>query len=108
MDIVTTFFLTGITAFVIHFFFLFKLNRYLKDNYPLTWDKMILNSLFGVPAKNLPFHRDPLLGGNYFKEVYFIFSRDDLKDKTVSFLKKIIRTFFVMYILSWLITFILP
>lgn len=107
MDIFTTFFLAGITAFVIHFFFLFRLNRYLETKYPLTWDKMILNSFFGVSGKNLPFYKDPLLGGNYFKEVYFIFSKDELKDKKVSFLKKIIRTFFLIYVCSWLITFLL-
>lgn len=108
MDIITIFFLFGITAFVIHFFFLFKLNKYLKINYPFTWDKLILNSFFGVAAGNLPFYRDPLLGGNYFKEIYFIFSKDDLKDKTVSFLKNATKIFFLMYIFFWLITFILP
>jgi hypothetical protein len=92
----------------IHIVYVYKLNLYLKDNYPSAWDKLIFNSYFGITAKNLPFYGDPFLGGNYFKELKFIFSKENLEDSKISYFKHMIRIFFLLFLFSWFVAFIYP
>ncbi len=108
MGISQLLFLAGCILGAIHIIYLYKLNIYLKDNYPSAWGKLIFNFYFGISARNLPFYGNPFLGGNYFKELRFIFSNDNLEDSKISHLKHRIRIFFFLFVFSWLFAFIYP
>jgi hypothetical protein len=67
----------------------------LKENHPKSWEKLIKKSLSGIP---LPQVGGPLLGGNYFKELRFAFSSDDLNDDAVCLFKKNVQLSSVLFL----------
>ena len=95
MGIGTFFFLMFVGMGIYHYLNLYRLARYLKENHPDTWEKLIKKHLMGI---QLPRSGGPLLGGNYFKELHFAFSSDDLDDDSVLLFKRNVQLSFVLFI----------
>jgi hypothetical protein len=95
MDIGTFLFLMFVGMGIYHYLNLYRLARYLKENHPNTWETLIKRHLLGI---HLPRGRGPLLGGNYFKELRFAFSSDDLNDDSVLLFKRNVQLSFVLFI----------
>jgi hypothetical protein len=80
--------------------------EYLKKNHALKYKQMSFESLFGISAESFPFHL--IKPVEFFG---FLFSADDLQDKSVIDYKKKIKLLlfaliglFVLYILIGLVT----
>ena len=82
----------GITFFLLHGIYVHKLGTYLKDYHPSKWQDL-------SPQKFLWIPRDSLETRNYFTEMSFVFSPDNLKDEKVLHLKKRIKLFLFLSII---------
>ena len=70
-------------------------------NYPDIWKNLEAKSVLGISTKYIG-------GRNYFKEIGFYFSRNDLSDeKVLSYMKKVKFTLFIAAIFWVLAAFVL-
>jgi hypothetical protein len=106
MDNYLFFILLGLIFFIMHYLYLYRLNKYLSINYPTLWEKLCQIPI--IPNKLLPYLKEPSVGFNYLKVMKFIFSSDLSDDKQVFKTKKKVKPFFFLYIISWAIAFVVP
>jgi hypothetical protein len=65
-------------------------------HYPDMWKDLVPKSVLGIPTKNIG-------GRNYFKEIGFYFSKNDLSDeKVLSYMKKVKFSLFVA-VIAWIL-----
>jgi hypothetical protein len=70
-------------------------------NYPDMWKDLVPKSVLGISTKNIG-------GRNYFKEIGFYFSKNDLSDeKVLSYMKKVKFSLFIAAIFWVLAVFAL-
>ena len=72
------------SSFILHGIYLLKLKNYLKKAHKSKWEDLTPETLMGI-------HREDVDIGNYFKEIKFVFTSDNLNDALVTSLKWKIR-----------------
>ncbi len=76
-----------------------RLGVYLEKHHPLKWEELL-------PKKFMGISRETLESRNYFTEMRFVLSQDDLNDSKVAEKKKRIKIFLFLTIASWLCMFL--
>ena len=84
---------------MVHGICVHRLGTYLKKNYPLKWKELSPKKVIGVSSENIE-------SRNYFTEMGFVLSQNDLNDSKVVAEKRRIKLFLVLAIVSWLGMFI--
>ena len=83
--------LTGLFSFIIHYIYLYRLNKYLSTNYPAVWEKLCKIPI--IPNNLILYRKEPSIGFNYFSVMKFVFSKKLSDDGRVVKSKKPVKTF---------------
>ncbi len=83
---------------ILHGIHVHRLGNYIKENYPSKWSEL-------EPKFFLFWPQDEITSRNYFKEMGFYLSGNDLSDEYVRSSKLKIKSFLSIGILAWFISF---
>ena len=88
----------GSISAVVHGIYVHRLGNYLKKNHPDKWKDLEPKSVLGISTKYIG-------GRNYFKEIGFYFSKDDLSDDIIISYKKKVKFFLFVAAILWVFAF---
>jgi hypothetical protein len=89
----------GMTFAIIHGICVHRFGVYLRKYHPLKWKEL-------SPKKFMGISKESLESRNYFAEMRFVLSHDDLNDSKVATEKRRIKLFLFLAIASWLCMFL--
>ncbi len=101
MDFFNSYMMLGIAFAVVHGIYVHRLGNYIKKYHHDKWQEIIPMHLFGISS-------DTLEARNYFSEMRFVFSSDNMDDDNILSFKRKIKLFLAMAIISWLFLFFAP
>ncbi len=90
--------LLGWISALMHGIYVHRLGNYLKENHPDTWKDLVPKSVLGISTKYIG-------GRNYFKEIVFYFSKDDLSDDIIISHKKKVKFYLLVAVIFWISAF---
>ena len=99
MIIFVVFIILGLIFGLIHGILVHKLGAYLKKYHPLNWQGLSPKEFMGITKENVE-------SRNYFAEMRFVLSDDDLSDPKISKKKGRIKLFLFLAIICWLCFFL--
>ena len=86
MILFVLFIILGVILGIVHGVWVHRLGDYLREHHQAKWDEMTPGSFLSISTETLE-------SRNYFKEMGFVFSSDDMNDEKVVFLKRRVRLF---------------
>ncbi|MCF6247119.1 MAG: hypothetical protein L3J69_07200 [Desulfobacula sp.] len=96
MNISDLLFFLGFVLVIMHGISIHKLGVYLENHHADKWKEITPKSFLGLPQKYLK-------SRNYFTELGFVFSSDDLSDQKVKNYKKNTKLFLFFAAISWVL-----
>ena len=90
---------SGLILGVAHGIYIHKFGNYLKAKHPSKWNEIVPEKFLGVSKNNLE-------SRNYFKEMGFVFSSDNLNDENIPLMKKRIKILLFATSVAWASIFV--
>lgn len=99
MNISDVLFFFGFIFVIVHGISIHKLGTYLENHHADKWKEITPKTFLGLSQKYLK-------SRNYFSELRFVFSSDDLNDQKVKNYKKSTKLFLLFATISWFLMII--